>query len=85
MIDQISYNDLRKETTALANRKKKSFYHEQIDAASDNQKALYTTLKHLSGLKEPPTYPCNRTDEKLANDFAEFYISKVMYHLLSAQ
>ena len=76
-VDWNRYTDLRKQATKLSKRKKVEFYREKVDAAAGSQKALYATVRELSGLKKSPVYPSNQTDKELANSFARFFVEKV--------
>jgi len=66
-----------KQTTLLSQQKKRIYARSKIDEAANSNKALYSTLKMLTGQKESPVYPDADCDTTVANQFVETFTKKV--------
>ena len=69
------YNSLRKETTALASTKKKSYIDEKLK--TNNPKELYNVVNQLLDNNEETVLPSFSSEVELANKFSEFFSNKV--------
>ena len=50
---------------------------EKINESSNNAKKLYVLVNHLSGCTQENPLPINKSDEILAEEFADFFINKI--------
>ena len=50
---------------------------EKVDECKGNTKKLYSFVRYLTGTKAQNPIPDNTGDEKLANDFADYFIQKI--------
>ena len=76
-VHKLEFQRLRKETTLLAQSKKKSNCRAKIDNASGSQKGLYSVVRKLSGQDEGPSYPVGMSDQQNAHNFAKFFVGKI--------
>ena len=66
---------LRKETTKMAQNKKKSLISQKIDQGSS--RSLYQVVNNLTDSKKSSVLPEAKTDEELANSFLQFFNQKI--------
>ena len=76
-VHKSNFIDLRKQTTLLSFKKKRLFSRGKIDEASNSSKALYSTLKMLTGQNDSPVYPNVGSDATIANQFVDYFTDKV--------
>ena len=69
--------NLRKETTELANHKKKTFYAQEIDKCNGNSKSLYNCANKLLDLKQDVVLPSHESSKKLAEQFKIYFKEKI--------
>ena len=77
MVHKLEFIRLRNMTTALALDKKISFYRNNINNSPNTSKALYRTVNKLIGKDIQQVFPPAESDTALANEFGEYYSSKV--------
>ena len=69
--------NLRKETTELANHKKKTFYAQEIDKCNGNSKSLHNCVNKLLDLKQDVVLPSHDSSKKLAEQFKTYFNGKI--------
>ena len=71
-----NYVKLRKETTSLAYAKKKDYYEQKLNSASNN-KTLYTVVNQLLDNKQETILPTAKSDKELAESFVHYFSEKI--------
>ena len=61
----------------LLNYKKKQLMSKQVIDSKDNNRKLYKLTAHLAGINTDNPLPSHDSDESLANNFADCFISKI--------
>ena len=74
--DHDNYTIIRKETTALAKSKKKSFIVKKL-ASDKSSKNLYEIVNNMLDSNHEVALPSSSSDETLANDFRKYFSEKV--------
>ena len=70
------YNILRKQTTLLAQSKKKTYINDKL-SSDISSKDMYTVVNKLLDNNHEPVLPSSNSDLALANDFKTYFTEKV--------
>ena len=70
------YNILRKQTTLLAQSKKKTYINDKL-SSDISSKNMYTVVNKLLDNNHEPVLPSSNSDLALANDFKTYFTEKV--------
>ena len=75
--DHQQYVDQRNICVKLSIQKQESFYKELINKSSNKQKTLFEVVDKVLDKKDPRVLPTHTDPVQLANEFNEYYISKI--------
>ena len=75
--NRMLFVEARNEVNRLLRKVKKTYYNEKVVAVGSNIKRLYSVFDELLGKVKRHILPEGRSDLELANEFAEFFESKV--------
>ena len=67
----------RNKYNAMIREEKIKSTSEKVDECEGDTKKLYSLVRYLTGTKAQYPMPDNTGDEKLANDFADYFIQKI--------
>ena len=76
-IDRLSFIEARNNICKLTSMAKTSFYSRRIDVFSCNQKALFRKMNHLLNQSTVTPMPPHESPGVLANQFADYFSSKI--------
>ena len=77
-MDREAFRELRKQTTALARKKKEQFYTSKIRNASSKPKMLFKVVNTLMGRERVTVLPTAYSDTLLANNFQLYFKDKIL-------
>ena len=75
--DVTLFKELRKRTTAMAKDKKQQHYISKIQGANNKPKMMFKVVKSLMDTERSNVLPTSTSDEKLANDFQQYFKDKI--------
>ena len=58
--------------------KKRDHIHNRISSTTGNSKKLYQLITKLTGQNKPNPLPTSTSDEKLADEFANYFLKKII-------
>ena len=67
----------RNKYSAMIQKEKMKSTSEKVDECKGDTKKLYSLVRYLTGTKAQNPMPDNTGDEKLANNFANYFIQKI--------
>ena len=71
------YREQRNRVNNLIEQKKIAFFHKSIADCSGDQKAIYQLIKKLANKPTTPIYPESFDDKTLADQFSQFFKTKI--------
>ena len=71
------YNKIKIRYSAAVSYAKAQYYRNKIQESKNKTKHLYNTISDLTGRTKQNPLPASPNDETLANEFLEFFISKI--------
>ena len=74
---KIEFVNLRKQTTALAFNKKRTYYADKIDECKGNSKSLFSTLNKLLDEGQTVILPNHESSVELAEKFKNYFKDKI--------
>ena len=72
------YKQIRKQYQDMLTEKKKEKIHRKIEECGSDSKKLFQLVNHLTGHKPELLLPTRRSDKELADEFANFFFSKIV-------
>ena len=75
--DKERFINLRKETTTLANAKKKEYCTKKIEECNRKTKALFNCVNRLLDIKQDTVLPSHESEMELANRFVSYFKEKI--------
>ena len=75
--DKETFKQLRKQTTALASKKKQEFYVSKIRNANNKPKMLFKVINTLKDSERVTVLPKASSDTLLANNFQQYFKEKI--------
>ena len=77
-VDRLRFVELRKMCTQRSFIMKKQYYRSMIDLHANNSKMLYSFINRLTDRRPQQSLPSNADDKKLAHEFSQFYVDKIV-------
>lgn len=73
----LAFDQARKDYKKVLKQEKVTTIAGRVQDCKHNPKQLFKLIKHLTGTEGENPMPDNRTDEQLAEDFADYFIGKI--------
>ena len=76
-VHRLTLVEMRRQLNASTKRTKSSYFNNLIGSHSTNPKAMFNIVSGLLGKQKKHTLPPHASDQRLADKFSEFFITKI--------